>query len=100
MQFWLPNTNLARDVKPTAIPSPVHGCESQCYVATFSGLSLPTFHCNNITIAMSGVSKLTADRNQRVLQDLLTKPGNGEISKHRIFFRFSLTSIVRHLRGL
>jgi hypothetical protein len=32
---------------------------------------------------MSGVSKLTAERNQRVLQELLTKPGNGEISKHR-----------------
>ena len=31
---------------------------------------------------MSGVSKLTAERNQRTLHDLLTKPGNGKISKH------------------
>ena len=29
---------------------------------------------------MSGVSKFTAERNQRILLDLVTKPGNGPLN--------------------
>lgn len=71
----------------------------QCARFLASYQCTPVYHLRKIAMS-HGITKATADRNQRILLELVQKPGNGKWDRNPFAYKCNDMMTHRYLRGL